>query len=198
MAFWMPYAQDCEKKMQIRISTEPPDVLNNEGLVLGFFSDERPPKGYCGLVDWRLNGMISTKIAKGKITGLFMEKVLIAPHQRIPSSKVLLFGLGKSTELTYDTLYTAGYNISHTITKIGCVDFAFDIPAAQRCNLEVPLMTEAMITGCFDFISENIEDLNSVSPCVLGDESCLDEVILGLHKFKVGVKGKGRIDIVSN
>lgn len=188
--------QDCKRKMQIRISTKPLDVLNHECLVLGFFSDEKPPRGYCGLVDWRLNGMISTKIANGKITGIFMEKVLIAPHQRIPSSKVLLFGLGKATELTYDTLYMAGYDISHTITKTGCVDFAFDIPAIGRCNLEVPLMTEAMITGCFDFLLKDIEKLDSVSPCVLGDESSLDEIVLGLHKFKVSVKEKIKINIL--
>lgn len=188
--------QDCKRKMQIRISTKPLDVLNHEGLALGFFSDEKPPRGYCGLVDWRLNGMISTKIANGKIAGIFMEKVLIAPHQRIPSSKVLLFGLGKTTELTYDTLYMAGYDISHTITKTGCVDFAFDIPAIGRCNLEVPLMTEAMITGCFDFLSKDIEKLDSVSPCVLGDESSLDEIVLGLHKFKVSVKEKIKINIL--
>lgn len=182
--------------MQIRISTKSLDVLDHEGLVLGFFSDERPPRGYCGLVDWRLNGVISTKMAKGKITGVFMEKVLIAPYQRIPSSKILLFGLGKSTELTCDTLYMAGYNISETITKIGCKDFAFDIPVVGRCSLEVPLMTEAMIAGCFDFLSKDIEELNSVLPCVLGDESCFDEIVLGLHKFKVSVKERGRVEII--
>ncbi|MDO9527826.1 MAG: M17 family peptidase N-terminal domain-containing protein [Syntrophales bacterium] len=182
--------------MQIRISTKPLDIIKHEGLVLGFFSNERPPRGYCGLIDWRLNGMISTKIANGKITGIFMEKVLIAPHQRIPSSKVLLFGLGEATELTYDTLYMAGYDISHTITKINCVDFAFDIPAIGRCNLEVPLMTEAMITGCFDFLFKNIEKWGSVSPCILGDEACIDEIVLGLHKFKVSVKEKVKINIL--
>ena len=181
--------------MQIRISTKPPDILDHEGLILGCFSNERPPRGYCGLVDWRLNGMISTKIANGKITGVFTEKVLIAPHQRIPSSKVLLFGLGEVTELTYDALYRAGYDISHTIIKMNCLDFAFDIPAIGRCNLEVPLMTEAMITGCFDFLFKNIEKWSSVSPCILCEEACLDEMVLGLHKFKVSVKGKVKINI---
>ena len=189
--------QNCKRKMKIRISIEPPEVLNHESLVFGFFSDERPPRGYCGLIDWRFNGMIATKIAKGKIAGIFMEKILIAPHQRIASSKVLLFGLGKSTELTYDALYMAGYDISHTITKMGCVDFAFDIPVVGRCNLEIPLVTEAMIAGCFDFFSKDIKKLSSISPCVLSDESCFDEVVLGLQKFKVRVKNEVRIDIVS-
>ena len=52
--------------MKIKISTASPDALDRETLILGFFSDERPPRGYCGLVDWRLNGMISAEIAAGQ------------------------------------------------------------------------------------------------------------------------------------
>ena len=48
--------------MKIKISHTSPEALSHDTLILGFFSDERPPKGYCGLVDWRLNGMISTEI----------------------------------------------------------------------------------------------------------------------------------------
>ena len=63
--------------MKITISTASPDALARETLILGFFSDERPPKGYCGLVDWRLNGMISAEIAAGRISGGFLEKVAL-------------------------------------------------------------------------------------------------------------------------
>ena len=188
--------QNCEKEIQIRISTESPDVLNYENLVLGFFSDERPPKGYCGLIDWRLNGMISKELAGGGITGSLMEKVLVAPNHRILSSKVLLWGFGNSTELTYDILYNTGYNISQTIVKIGCFDFAFNVPTADSCNLKVSLMTEAMVTGGFDFFSTNIEKSDSFSLCVLGDESSLDEIVLGLYKVKIDVKDKIRFDIL--
>lgn len=188
--------QNCEKEIQIRISTEPPDVLNYENLILGLFSDERPPKGYCGLIDWRLNGMISKELAGGGITGSLMEKVLIAPYHRIPSSKVLLWGFGNSTELTYDILYNAGYNIFQTIAKMGCLNFAFDVPTAVSRNLKVSLMTEAMVTGGFDFFSTSIEKSGSFSLCVLGDESSLDEIVLGLYKVKIDVKDKIKFDIL--
>ena len=80
--------------MKIKISTASPDALNRDTLILGFFSDERPPRGYCGLVDWRLNGMISTEIARGRVSGDFMEKLLYAFPKRIRISRILLFGLG--------------------------------------------------------------------------------------------------------
>ena len=69
--------------MQIKITTDPPDTVNHEGLVLGFFMDERPPRGDCGLVDWRLNGLISRELAQGHIAGSFLEQTLIASHSRI-------------------------------------------------------------------------------------------------------------------
>jgi len=188
--------QNCEKEIQIRISTEPPDALDCENLVLGLFSDERPPRGYCGLIDWRLNGMISKELAGGRITGSLMEKVLIAPNRRTLSSKVLLWGFGNSTELTYDILYNAGYNISQTIVKIGSFDFAFNVPTAGSRNLSVSLMTEAMVTGGFDFFSTNIEKSGPFSLCVLSDESSLDEIVLGLYKVKIDVKDRIRFDIL--
>lgn len=57
--------------MKIKITTASPDALNHDTLILGFFSDERPPRGYCGLVDWRLNGIISTEIARERFRDSF-------------------------------------------------------------------------------------------------------------------------------
>jgi hypothetical protein len=191
----MPYTQNYFRKTQIRISSEPVDSLKHESLVLGFFSDERPPKGYCGFVDWRLNGMISKHIARGKITGHFKEKVLITPHYRIPSSKILLFGLGESTHLTYDQLYTAGYLIGQTLMQIKSYDTAFDIPGPGRCSLEIPKMTTEMISGFTDASLEN-QSKEDIITCILGDDSCRDEITLGANQFKVNVKTKLKVTII--
>ncbi len=118
--------------MKIKISTASPDALNRDTLILGFFSDERPPRGYCGLVDWRLNGMISTEIARGRISGDFLEKLLYAFPKRIRISRILLFGLGALSELTYDRLYNAGYEMARTVSGIRADDLALPIPAADR------------------------------------------------------------------
>jgi len=183
-------------KMKINVFSESIDVLNYDVLTLGFFSDERPPRGYCGLVDWCLNGMISNLIAKGNIEGAFMEKVLISPNLRIPSSKILLIGLGDMAHLTYEKLYTAGHTISKTLSEIKCDDFAFEIPGIGRCDLDVSKMATTLISGFFNFLAENsrLSD-GPVSTYVLGEEDHLAEIILGMHKFKVNVKNGARIDI---
>jgi len=48
--------------MQVALSTESPDLPAHKCLALGIFSDEKPPRGVCGFIDWRLNGFISREI----------------------------------------------------------------------------------------------------------------------------------------
>ena len=136
--------------MRIKLSTASPDTLVSETLLLGFFSDERPPKGFCGWVDWRLNGMISTEIAGCRLSGDYLEKAACLCPERIPVSRILLFGLGALYDLTYDKLYNAGYEMARTVSGIGATDLALPMPAAGRGSLQLSGMTEAMMTGLFD------------------------------------------------
>jgi hypothetical protein len=175
--------------MQIKIVTQPPNIPKFENLVLGFFSDEKPPRGFCGLVDWRLNGAISRELAAGRITGASGEQVVFAFSRRLPMARVLLLGMGPLTDITYDALYEAGYQLSKTMGGMRCNEFAFSIPAAGRCGLLVATMTEAVVTGCFDFFSKNKEAEEAVLPCVLADERWCDQIIEGLNKFKMQAKG---------
>jgi hypothetical protein len=181
--------------MQIKITTESPDNLKRDGLALGFFMDERPPRGTCGLVDWRLNGLISKELARGHIAGRFMEKILVTSPSRISVSRIFLFGLGYLSDLTYDRLYLAGYHLSETMDGIGCKDFVFNLPAAGRCHLDVPGMTEAMVRGCFDFLSKDIEKWATASTGILVEESHLEDVITGLQNFKRNVRDVSVIEI---
>lgn len=174
--------------MAIRIETTAVDNLNHEGLALGFFSDERPPRGYVGFVDWRLNGMISKQIANGKLTGSYLEKVLVPSDRRIPTPKILLIGLGSSADLTYDTLYAAGYAFSETIANLKWIDFAFEVPAAGRSALALPIMTEAVLTGFFDAFSRDVGNLESLSPALLIKEEMMEPVMAGVERFKKNIK----------
>ena len=184
--------------MQIKVSSEPLDILTYDSLAFGFFSDERPPRGYCGLADWRLNGLVSKLIVEGRITGAFMEKVLICSDHRILSSKILLMGLGESTQLTYEKLYTAGHTISQTLDEIECANFAFDIPGTGRCNLEVPKMAVTVVSGVFDSGNLKQENGNVLSDMVvLSNRDFFDEIVLGMHEFKISVKDRIAIDIVN-
>jgi hypothetical protein len=169
--------------MKIKISTALPDALNLDTLILGFFSDERPPRGYCGLVDWRLNGMISTEIARGRVSGEFMEKLLYAFPKRIRISRILLFGLGPFSELTYDRLYNTGYEVARTVSGIRADDLAIPIPAADR-GLKLSRMAEALITGLFDGFSCKPEELLYLRLEIPAKADQMDEIRAGLDLFR--------------
>ena len=161
--------------MKITISTASPDALAREILVLGFFCDERPPKGYCGLVDWRLNGRISAEIAAGRISGNFLEKVACSFPGRLRVSQFLLVGMGALSELTYDRLYDTGFEIGRTISGIGAADLALPVPAAGRGPLKLAGMTDALLTGFFDGTAPLAERRSALSVEVpVGDEQAFE------------------------
>ena len=175
--------------MAIRIKTVTLDTLNHDGLALGFFADERPPRGYAGLADWRLNGTLSRQIADGGVAGSHLEKVLIATNGRLPFSRILLIGLGNLSELTYDTLYSAGYAFAETIGTLKWDDFAFEVPAAGRSTLDMAIMTEAVLTGFFDAFSKDIRNLELLSPVLLIKAEMMSPVLAGVERFKKNTKG---------
>jgi hypothetical protein len=174
--------------MKIKISTASPDSLSRETLILGFFSDERPPKGYCGLVDWRLNGMISAEIASGRISGYFLEKIACAFPRRIRASRILLFGMGALTGLTYERLYDAGFEIAKTVNGIGATDLALPIPAAGRGPLPLASMTEALITGIFDGCADSSQRLSTLGLEIPGRDDHAYDIHRGLMQFRQNAK----------
>ena len=70
------------------------DLLGTELIVAAISSDERPPHGVAGLVDWRLAGRISALLESGFARGTIGEVVLVPGRPKLPFDKVLLFGIG--------------------------------------------------------------------------------------------------------
>jgi hypothetical protein len=66
---------------------------------LGIFSDEKPPRGICGFIDWRLNGLISHQIKQGKIGGKFAEKVIFPLAHWVGNVNALRFGESRYSQL---------------------------------------------------------------------------------------------------
>jgi len=74
------------------------DLLGTEVIVSTLASDERPPHGVSGLLDFRLAGRISRLIESGFATGRVGEVLLVPGKPKLPFDKLLLFGIGKQTE----------------------------------------------------------------------------------------------------
>ena len=183
--------------MQLNISTENPDLPKHKCLALGIFADEKPPRGICGFIDWRLNGFISRAIKEKRIQGELEEKIIIPFPARIGSEMLLLIGLGKVAELNYDKIYNAAYNIAQTVEKIGLDSFAFDLHGDGRSRLVTSNIMEAMITGFFDFLSTDINKLSAINACAVAPSASFTSVFQGIRQFKTNVNDKDSVDISS-
>lgn len=181
--------------MQLTTSTENPDLPKHKCLALGIFAEEKPPRGICGFIDWRLNGMISKEIKRGRISGEFKEKIVIPFPQRIGTEMLLLFGLGNSHDINYDKVYNAAYLIAEAIEGMTLHSFAFDICGVGRSSLVTANIVEAMVTGIFDFLSADIEKIANMTACIVASPSHLQEVSLGIKQFKANVQDKGAVDV---
>ncbi len=76
------------------------DQAGTEVLVVAVATDERPPHGVAGLVDWRLAGRVSRLMEQGVVSGELGEVVLIPGKPKLPFDKVLLFGFGARAEFS--------------------------------------------------------------------------------------------------
>jgi hypothetical protein len=181
--------------MQVNLSTESPDLPEHKCLALGIFSVEKPPRGICGFIDWRLNGFISREMKRGRISGEFMEKVIILPYPpRIKSEILFLFGLGPKAELTYDRIYTAAYQIVGAADGMLIKSFATDLIGDAAGSLPAAGIVEAMVTGIFDYLSQDVEKLAGATSCIVTTASRTKDVSAGIRQFKSHVKDMGTVD----
>ena len=183
--------------MQIHLSTEPPDLPKHKCLALGIFSDEKPPRGICGFIDWRLNGLISREIKQGKIGGKFAEKVIFPFPQRIGTDILMLFGLGNRATANQDRIRTAAYQIISAVDALLLNNFAFDLPGENRISMDTADIAQAMVTGFFDYLSKDEEKLAKMTPCMITSADHLKEVSIGIKNFKTKVRDLGTVKIVT-
>lgn len=170
--------------MQIIISTLPIDKMECLNLALGLFSDERSPRGAGGLIDWRLNGLISRKLAGGWLSGAFQEELILFCPGRIKAEAILFYGLGVAGDLATGRLYEAGRGMTSTMIGISRPDFALALPGSCQCRLDVASMTEALLTGCFEAATGPGGEFTGKLPSLLVEPESLDEAMSGLTRFQ--------------
>jgi hypothetical protein len=84
--------------LSIEIVCQPLERIAADLAVAGFFSDQRPMRGAASRADWRLCGLVSEMIMRGRITGRRGEAVLIPSLDRLYAPRVMLLGLGQRSK----------------------------------------------------------------------------------------------------
>ena len=188
--------------MDTILSKEGVDVQECDVLVTGFFSDERPLRGSTGLVDWRLNGMVSRLLTEKKLTGDWKETTLIPSQGRVMSRMILLLGLGEVREYSYLRVRELSPHLLETLKKLDVLDVCLSFPYEERYNADCGKLAEVLIEGiadCLDlsgysFSGEWIKRLRLFF--AEGEENFL-EILLGLQTAKSILEQRIQIRILT-
>jgi hypothetical protein len=111
--------------MNVYLSPRNIDEIPSETIVVTFFSDEKPLQGETGLLDWRMNGYLSSQIQDNKISGEFGESTLIPCSQKINSKRIFLFGIGDPETFNSEKIRTLTSKIEQTLLSMNEKKFAF-------------------------------------------------------------------------
>ncbi len=130
--------------MNIERFTRSLDELNTDLIVASLFETERPPRGVCGLADWRLNGFISRQILGGSVRGTKDEWVLLPLHRRLPARRLLLAGLGRREDFSIMQARHVAYKLAKLLKGLDATDVALSFPPAFDEN--APGDTERAMT----------------------------------------------------
>ena len=117
--------------MDLRFSTpelRKLDLLGTEIIVSTIASDERPPHGVTGLLDFRLAGRISRQIQAGFATGKVGEVLLIPGKPKLPFDKILLFGIGRRSEFNDPVFRTVLNKILRTLEGLRARTAVVELP----------------------------------------------------------------------
>lgn len=123
-------------------------------------SPERPLRGSCGLVDWRLNGRISHFLREKKITGKWEEVILIPTQGRLQSPFFLLFGLGKVKDYSYLRVREIVPSLLRPIKRLSVSKVSFSLPYHENYHVDCGKLIEVFLEGIADCLELDSCDLD--------------------------------------
>lgn len=124
------------------------DDATGDALVVYFFEDERPLKGLAGLIDWRLNGKLTSFLLEKRMDGHFRECTLYPVRSRLNFKMLLLIGLGEKRTFNGGKFQIITSFTLDTLRKIGVTHFALSIPPRPHLKISIRQVMEIWLTEC--------------------------------------------------
>jgi hypothetical protein len=185
--------------MDIILSIEDVDLQECELLVTGFFQDERPLKGTSGLIDWRLNGMLSHLLKEGKMTGEWQETTLIPSLGRVIPQLILLLGLGKVRDYSTLRLRDLFPRLFQTLKNLKSSKICLSFPSNGKSNVDCGKCAEVLLEGmadCFNSGSSQDEEwAGKLQLFFTVEEEKFPEILLGVQTAQSILKDRLKIRI---
>jgi hypothetical protein len=117
------------------------------------WSDERPVRGFAGLVDWRLGGRISALLKSGFLRGDLGETLIVPGKPHVPFEKVLVVGLGRRSDFNESVFRTGVLHIASALEGLRIRRAVVELPGRANGAIE----PEAAITLALDCVGASPE-----------------------------------------
>jgi leucyl aminopeptidase len=103
--------------MQIKVQAGDIAAVKADAIVVNLFEGVSVPGGGTGAVDAAMGGAISDLIASGDIRGKLGEFTLVHSLGRLPSPRVIVAGLGKSSEFSVDKVRSLSGDLARYLRR---------------------------------------------------------------------------------
>lgn len=117
------------------------------------WSDERPMRGFAGLLDWRLGGSLSALLKSGFMRGDFGEALLVPGKPHLPFEKVLVVGLGPRSAFGDGTFQQSVARIARALEGMRVRRAVIELPGRASGAIE----PEHAITLALDCLGASAE-----------------------------------------
>jgi len=133
----------------MRVTVESGDITKSDApcIVVNLFEGISAPGGGTGAVDHALAGAISSLISSGDIRGKWGELTLVHTFGKLPSPRVLVAGLGKSSDFTVDRVRDLSANVARFLRGKRIARFATITHGAGIAGLDPAACAQAIAEG---------------------------------------------------
>ncbi len=133
--------------MNIKIKQADIKSFKTDALIVNLFDGVTMPGGATGAIDTALDGAIREVIAGGDFRGKLGECIVLYPHGAIPAKRVIVVGLGKSTDFTLEAVREASAAAILKARDIGAKQIASIVHGGGIGGLDVTDAAQATIEG---------------------------------------------------
>ena len=133
--------------MKIKVESNSIAEVEAGAIVVNLFEGVTQPGGATGAVDTALDGAITALIADGEIKGELAETTVIHTLGRMPATRVVVAGLGKSQDFDADRVRRVSATVCARLRRIGVTDVATIVHGAGIGGLEPRAAAQAMAEG---------------------------------------------------
>jgi len=119
-------------KPKLQVLDLPVDRIEAPLVAVPYFSDQRPLEGPAGLLDWRLDGLLTAQLLQGKTPGNPGDRYLVKANHKVSAEWVMFVGCGKQPLQDKDSAAHVVAEILNTVGQAGIKQFAIGLPVESR------------------------------------------------------------------